>query len=85
MVYYSGDVQGVGFRAAAAMIARDYPVVGWVKNRSDGRVQLLVEGPPDGIEKFLKAIRDHWKDDIHDEQAEEQKPTGKFKRFEIMR
>jgi acylphosphatase len=85
MVYYSGKVQGVGFRMIAVMIARDYPVGGWVKNLADGRVQLLVEGPEDQVAKFLKAIRERWKDDIEKEEAEDQKPTGKFKRFEIMR
>lgn len=85
MVHYSGNVQGVGFRATAVMIARDYPVVGWVKNLSDGRVQLLAEGPPDQVDKFLKAIREHWKSDIEKEQTEEQKPSGKYKDFGIMR
>jgi acylphosphatase len=84
MVYYSGNVQGVGFRATASMIARDHPVVGWVKNLDDGRVQMLVEGQPDAIEKFLKAIRDHWKDDIEKVETEDQKPTGKFTRFSIV-
>jgi acylphosphatase len=85
MVNYSGKVQGVGFRMTAVMIARDYPVSGWVKNLADGRVQLLVEGPEDQVVKFLKAIRDHWKDEIEKEESEDQKPTGKFKRFEIAR
>ena len=85
MVYYSGNVQGVGFRATAVMIARDYSVTGWVKNLADGRVQLLVEGPEHDVTKFLKAIRDHWKGDIKKEETEEQKPTGKFKKFEIAR
>ena len=84
MVYYSGNVQGVGFRATASMIARDHPVVGWVRNLSDGRVQMLVEGQPGAIEKFLKAIRDHWKDDISKVETEDPKPIGKFTRFSIV-
>ena|SRR5436309_2525710 len=85
MVHYSGKVQGVGFRATAVEIARDYPVTGWVKNLDDGRVQLLVEGPPEAVEKFLKAVRTRWKDNITKEQVEPQEPTGKFKGFEIAR
>jgi acylphosphatase len=85
MVYYSGNVQGVGFRATAVMIARDFSVTGWVKNLADGRVQLLAEGPEEEVTRFLKAVRDHWKGDIKKEETEDQKPTGKFKKFEIAR
>ena len=85
LVRYSGNVQGVGFRATAVMIARDHPVVGYVKNLPDGRVELLAEGPPDAVAKFLKAIRDHWKDDISKAETEDRMPAGTFKRFEIMR
>jgi acylphosphatase len=85
LVRYSGMVQGVGFRATAVMIARDHPVVGFVKNLPDGRVELWAEGTPEAVEKFRKAIRDHWKDDISKEEAEDRKPTGNFKKFEIER
>jgi acylphosphatase len=83
MVYYTGKVQGVGFRATAVGIARDYPVTGWVKNLADGRVQLVVEGPKESVEAFLKAVRTHWKDNIEKEEVEEPKVSGKYKRFEI--
>lgn len=85
MVYYGGRVQGVGFRATAAEIARDYPVTGWVKNLSDGRVQLLVEGPAGAVDKFLKANRDRWQDNIDKVEMETQTPTGKYRGFEIVR
>jgi acylphosphatase len=83
VVYYSGQVQGVGFRATAVEIARDYPVTGWVKNLADGRVQLLAEGPKESVEAFLKAVRMHWKDNIEKEQVEEQAASGKYTKFEI--
>lgn len=85
LVHYSGKVQGVGFRATAAAIATDYPVTGWVKNLPDGRVQLLAEGPEEAVEKFLKAVRTRWKDNIEKEQVEKQAPAGKLKGFEIVR
>jgi acylphosphatase len=83
MVYYTGKVQGVGFRATAVEISGNYPVTGWVKNLADGRVQLLAEGPKESVEAFLKAIRMHWKDNIEKEEAEELKASGKYKKFEI--
>jgi acylphosphatase len=81
MVHYTGNVQGVGFRATAERIAKDYPVTGWVKNLPDGRVQMLVEGPADALDDFLKAIRTQWKDNIKKEQIDEQPVSGKFKEF----
>jgi len=84
MVYYSGKVQGVGFRATAAEIAKDYPVTGWVKNLSDGRVQLLAEGPDEAVEKFLAAIRKRWKDSITKEETQKQEPTGKLEAFKVV-
>lgn len=83
MVSYTGRVQGVGFRATAVQIAKDYPVTGWVKNLADGRVQLLVEGAEGDVQKFLKAVRTHWKKNIDKEEVEKKAPTGKFKRFEV--
>jgi acylphosphatase len=85
MVHYTGRVQGVGFRATAAEIARDYPVTGWVKNLADGRVQLLVEGPEDGVKQFLLAVAKHWKKNIEKEQSEEKTPTGKYRNFAVVR
>ena len=85
MVQYTGKVQGVGFRATTADIAKNYPVTGWVKNLNDGRVQLLVEGSEEAIGKFLKAVRERWKENITKEQIDDAQPTGKFKAFEVVR
>lgn len=85
MVHYSGKVQGVGFRATAADIAREYPVTGWVKNLDDGRVQLLAEGPADAVEDFLKAIRGRWKDNITREEKKEQDVSGTYRSFDVVK
>jgi acylphosphatase len=84
-VHYSGHVQGVGFRATAVEIAKDYPVTGWVKNLDDGRVELLVEGPEKDVDKFLEAVRKRWKDNITREQVDKETPSGKFKGFEVVK
>ena len=49
-----GRVQGVGFRAWACRKADDLDISGWVRNRSDGSVEILAEGLDDRIDMFLK-------------------------------
>jgi acylphosphatase len=57
-VYYSGRVQGVGFRFTSAHLARGFDVAGHVRNLSDGRVELVAEGHSAEIDDFLQAIQD---------------------------
>ena len=54
---YSGRVQGVGFRATVARIARNLSLEGRVWNRRDGCVELLVEGEESAIMRLLQGIR----------------------------
>ncbi|MER3415167.1 MAG: acylphosphatase [Gemmataceae bacterium] len=58
-VFYSGRVQGVGFRYTAQRLARGYPIAGYVRNLPDGRVELVAEGEKDEVGAFLAAIRAH--------------------------
>jgi acylphosphatase len=75
LVYYSGRVQGVGFRATAADTARRFAVAGWVRNLPDGRVELLAEGEPVAVDGFLAAVRERLRrniaaEDVFDRDAE---------------
>ena len=56
-VLYSGKVQGVGFRFNAKSVAREYEVIGIVRNLVDGRVELVAEGCRDELEAFLEGLR----------------------------
>lgn len=49
----SGRVQGVSYRAATASMGRHLGVVGWVRNKSDGSVELEVEGDAEKVAAFL--------------------------------
>ena len=55
-VLYSGHVQGVGFRYTTRGIAQGYAVTGFVRNLSDGRVELVAEGNPAIVEAFLNEV-----------------------------
>lgn len=48
-----GRVQGVFYRATAQREARTHGLTGWVKNRPDGCVEMVVEGEEDAVKDFL--------------------------------
>jgi acylphosphatase len=50
----SGLVQGVSFRATTAREANRLGLVGWVKNRANGTVELEAEGPDDAVAALLR-------------------------------
>jgi acylphosphatase len=49
----SGRVQGVGFRYSTAIEAKRLGLVGWVRNRADGTVEVEAEGTDAAITDFL--------------------------------
>jgi len=53
-VTISGSVQGVFFRAHMREIADELGVHGWVKNRWDGKVEAVLEGPKDPVDNLIK-------------------------------
>ena len=55
-VFYEGHVQGVGFRFTVRHIAKGFDVTGWVRNLSDGRVELQVTGDETEVRAFLDQI-----------------------------
>ena len=57
-IFFSGRVQGVGFRYTAVYLARPLGLTGWVKNLWDGRVEMEVQGRPEAIESLLSQLRD---------------------------
>ncbi len=52
-MFFTGSVQGVGFRFAAERIANRMDLEGFVRNLPDGRVEALCEGPEDALRDFL--------------------------------
>ena len=76
LVHYSGRVQGVGFRATAAHVARDFDVAGHVRNLSDGRVELAAEGEAGEVRRFLDAVADKLADNIDASSEADEPPRG---------
>jgi len=82
-VYYTGHVQGVGFRYTARSIARGYDVAGFVRNLPDGRVELVAEGVRHEVDDFLREVRDRFFNQIRDERCDVRPATGEFTSFDI--
>jgi acylphosphatase len=85
-VFYSGNVQGVGFRYTAKTAATGFDVAGTVRNLPDGRVELIAEGAKDELEAFRQAIQDsglgHF---IQKEAVSWGDAQNEFRGFEIVR
>jgi len=85
-VFYSGRVQGVGFRYTAKSIATGFELAGIIRNLPDGRVELLAEGFREELDGFRTAIREsglgHF---IRDEKVTWSDAENDFKGFEIAR
>ena len=52
-----GRVQGVGFRWYVVDTARELRLSGWVKNSTDGKVELAAAGERDALAKLEAAVR----------------------------
>ena len=85
-VFYSGRVQGVGFRYTVKSLATGFEVTGMVRNLDDGRVELVAEGERAEVDAFRQAIRESGLGPcIRQEELNWSEAGGGFRGFEIVR
>jgi len=85
-VFYSGRVQGVGFRYTVKSVTTGFDVTGTVRNLDDGRVELIAEGKREELDAFRTAVREAGLGRlIQGEEAIISAATGEFRGFEIVR
>ena len=85
-VFYSGRVQGVGFRYAVKSLAPGFEVAGTVRNLLDGRVELVAEGERAELVALQQAIRDSGLGGlIRQEEETWSATTNGLRGFEIVR
>jgi len=81
----NGSVQGVCFRMYTRDEARRLGVTGWVRNRTDGTVELVAEGSKEAV-TALSAWCRHGPSYAHvtDVQCNTGAATGEFADFRIL-
>jgi acylphosphatase len=83
-VFYSGNVQGVGFRYTVRDIAVKLGVAGWVKNLEDGRVEIIAEAEEKNLNEFLdKILKGALGRYVKNIDVTQEEPVGEFKDFEV--
>ena len=81
-----GRVQGVGFRAYAQRKALEYGLNGWVRNRWNGSVETVAEGPRAALEIFLRSLqRGPFPGTTREVDYDWQKTESEFQSFRIRR
>jgi len=81
--YFSGRVQGVGFRYTVANVAIQHDVRGYVKNLTDGRVELTVEGHEPEIDLLVDEVGQRMQGFIRKIDHSSMPATGEFEQFYI--
>ncbi|MCF3652017.1 acylphosphatase [Synoicihabitans lomoniglobus] len=82
-VYFSGRVQGVGFRYNVLQVAKEYEVCGFVQNIPDGRVLVEVEGLAAEIGEFVTAIESRMHGFVRQVERRAMRRAAIFKGFQI--
>ena len=82
---FSGRVQGVGFRWTAQRIAARHPVNGYVRNLSDGRVEMVAQGIEPAIVDLLSEIKTAMSDNIEGVVGEDVQASELYGKFVIRR
>ena len=83
IVFFTGHVQGVGFRYTALQIAKEFEVAGFVRNLPDGRVHLEAEGAPSEVNAFVLEIGERLHGYVRKVERSGQKRSPQFSGFVI--
>lgn len=82
--FVSGRVQHVFFRANTKSIAQRLGLTGWVRNLSDGRVEVVAEGEEKNIDKLVDYLhKGPIIARVDEVDVKKGKYTGEFSGFEV--
>ena len=84
-IFVTGKVQGVFFRQALKVVAKKNDVFGWVKNLQDGRVEAVLEGESERVNRLVE-----WSHGgpanarVEDVEIINEEFTGEFTKFDVL-
>jgi acylphosphatase len=82
-IIFIGRVQGVGFRFTSHRMANRHQLTGFVRNLSDGSVEMLAQGTSEDIDDCLEDIKEYYPGHIRDMNIQEIPPDPKHTDFRI--
>lgn len=81
--YFTGRVQGVGFRYQTLQVAKEFEIAGYVINLPDGRVLVEVEGLVAEVRSFLTALQERMEGYIRKTELSEGRRAAQYQGFTI--
>lgn len=82
-IIFIGRVQGVGFRFTARRSASRHQLAGFVRNMTDGTVEMLVQGSAEDIADCIRDIKEYFGGYIREAKIEEILPDPQHTDFKI--
>lgn len=79
----TGKVQGIGLRAKTKLFADALGITGYVRNLSDGSVEICAQGSHEKLSILLEQVRKHFNPYIQDVQSIERTPKTPYAEFRV--
>ncbi len=84
-VFVTGKVQGVFFRQALKVKAKQNNVLGWVKNLADGRVEAVMEGNEENLDVLVEWCHGGPANArVEDVEIRNEKFSNEFSKFDVL-
>lgn len=82
-IIFIGRVQGVGFRFTAHRMANRHQLNGFVRNLSNGSVEMLAQGAAEDIDDCIEDIKEYYPGHIREMNVEDVPPNPQYTDFKI--
>ena len=84
-LFVTGKVQGVFFRQTLKVMAKKNEVFGWVRNLKDGRVEAVLEGDDEKINRLIEwAHGGPANARVEDVEIRNEQFSGEFSKFDVL-